>query len=85
MGFTLKIITPEKLFFEGEVDSLKAPGLDGLFGVLKDHANMVAGLGEGILTTQSSGKNLDFKVSGGFVEVNDNVVAVIADSAEAID
>lgn len=84
MGFTLKIVTPEKLFFEGEVESLKAPGLDGLFGVMQNHAKMISGLGEGILTAQSAGKELKFKIAGGFAEVNDNVMAVIADSAEEL-
>ena len=82
MALTLKIVTPETLLFEGEIQGVKAPGIDGLFGVLNNHAPMLAALGEGDLTATAAGKDLVFAISGGFLEVNDNVVSVMADTAE---
>ena len=82
MSFQLNIITPEKKVFEGTVDTVKCPGLDGLFGILTDHAAMVSALGDGKLVYTSGGKDTEVKVSGGFLEVNDNVCSVMADSAE---
>jgi F-type H+-transporting ATPase subunit epsilon len=82
MSFKLNIITPEKKVFEGDVESIKCPGLDGLFGVLSSHAPMVSALGEGTLVYKSEGKETEVKISGGFLEVNDNVCSVMADSAE---
>lgn len=82
MSFKLKIITPEKKVFEGDVDSIKCPGLDGLFGILSGHAPMVSALGDGTLTYDSAGSSKEVKISGGFLEVSNNVCSVMADSAE---
>ena len=82
MSFKLNIITPEKKVFEGEVESLKCPGLDGLFGVLSGHAPMVSALGDGTLSYEASGETKDVKISGGFLEVSNNVCSIMADSAE---
>jgi F-type H+-transporting ATPase subunit epsilon len=82
MSFTLKLITPEKKVFEGVVDSLKCPGLDGFFGILSSHAPMVSALGSGELSYESGGKSNTVKISGGFLEVSKNVCSVMADSAE---
>ena len=43
----LKIITPERLIFEGEAELVQLPGSDGLFEILKGHAPMIASLGKG--------------------------------------
>ena len=82
MSLTLKIITPEKKVFEGDVESVKCPGLDGLFGVLTGHAPMVSALGEGTLSYEAGGQTKDVKISGGFLEVSNNVCSIMADSAE---
>ena len=81
MALTLKIVTPETLLFEGTVEGIVAPGIDGLFGVLNNHAPLLSALGEGQLTATVSGKDLIFDISGGFLEVNDNVISVMADTA----
>ena len=82
MSFQLNIITPEKKVFEGTVESVKCPGLDGLFGILSGHAPMVSALGDGKLVYTSAGKETVVKVSGGFLEVKDDVCSVMTDSAE---
>jgi F-type H+-transporting ATPase subunit epsilon len=82
MALTLKLITPEKKVFEGDVESIKCPGIDGLFGVLSGHAPMVSALGEGKLVYTNEGKETVVKISGGFLEISKNVCSVMADSAE---
>ncbi len=82
MAFSLKIITPENKVFEGDVESVKCPGLDGLFGILSSHAPMVSALGDGTLTYVVGGQETQVKISGGFLEVSNNVCSVMADSAE---
>ena len=82
MAFKLNIITPEKEVFEGTVESVQCPGLDGLFGILSSHAPMVSALGDGALTYVIEGKEEEIKISGGFLEVSNDVCSVMADSAE---
>ena len=84
MSFKLMIITPEAKVYEGEADSLSAPGLNGSFGILNNHAPMVSGLGNGEIILTSAGSEKKFKVDGGFLEVSKNVVSVMADSAEEV-
>jgi len=82
MSFQLNIITPENKVFEGTVETVKCPGLDGLFGILSGHAPMVSALGDGTLVYTSGGKDTEVKISGGFLEVQDDVCSVMTDSAE---
>jgi len=82
--FSLEIIGPDKVVFRGEATSLTAPGVDGLFQVLYNHAPLLAQLGIGPMTVKSSGgQDTDFAVSGGFVEVRNNHVVVLVDTVEA--
>ncbi len=82
MSFTLKLITPERQVFDGVVDSVRLPGLDGGFGVLNNHAPLISGIAIGELLYDADGKRHSVKLTGGFVEVKDNQVSVLADSAE---
>ena len=82
MSFQLKIITPEKQVFEGTVESLKCPGVDGLFGILTGHAPMVSALGDGDLVYVNGGSETAVKISGGFLEVENDVCSVLADSVK---
>ncbi|MBI5833070.1 MAG: ATP synthase F1 subunit epsilon [Armatimonadetes bacterium] len=81
--FTLEIVTPERLVFQGEVTTLQAPGLDGLFGVLHNRAPLLAGLGPGAVTyTTEEGETKYLAISGGFFEVAQNKAVLLADTAQ---
>ena len=67
--FHFDLVSPEKLVFSGEVDQVDVPGSEGDFGVLADHAPLVAMLRPGILTIVG-GNARRFVVRGGFAEVN---------------
>lgn len=83
MAFKLKILTPEKTVFDAEVDSLVAPGADGGFGVLTDHAPMICGIGTGVLAADQVGSPLYFALQGGVAEIVRNEMIILADAARA--
>ena len=79
-SFKLKVVTPDEVFFEGDVVSVVAPGALGYLGILKNHAPFVTTVSEGNLTFRSDeGKTSTFKVEGGFLEVLGNRVLVLTD------
>ncbi len=83
-SFSLEIIGPDKVVYRSDATSLTAPGVDGLFQVLYNHAPLLAQLGIGRMTVKApDGKDTDFAVSGGFVEVRNNHVVVLVDTVEA--
>ncbi|MCC6369712.1 MAG: ATP synthase F1 subunit epsilon [Bacteroidia bacterium] len=76
----LEIITPDKKLFEGSVKQASFPGSDGSFGVLDNHAPMIATLKSGkVELTEENGNKLEFFVKGGVVEVLKNNVIVLAE------
>ena len=81
--FTLEIVTPRKVVFKGEVESFSAPGVVGGFQVLYNHAPLLAEIGIGeVKLKDMAGSEAFFATSGGFVDVVDNHVTVLAETAE---
>ncbi len=78
----LEIVTPEKRVLDAEVDSVTVPTATGEAGILPNHAPLISALKPGILAYSNKGTTEKLAVSGGFVEVNDNTVSVLADTAE---
>ncbi|HCI86766.1 MAG TPA: F0F1 ATP synthase subunit epsilon [Dehalococcoidia bacterium] len=81
----LAVVTAEGESFSGEVDAVVAPGGLGEFTVLPSHARMISSLAPGILRFDQSGDSVSLALSGGFLEVSDNIVTVLADAAERDD
>jgi F-type H+-transporting ATPase subunit epsilon len=80
--FQIDIATPEKLLFQQTAQSAQIPGKDGYMGILPGHAALLSELGEGTLSVTADGQTRNFTVTGGYVEIRDNHVRVLADSAE---
>lgn len=79
----LQLITPEKIFFEGDIVQVNIPGTEGEFGVLVGHAPFVSTLKRGVvLVDGADGKQRVILVSGGVAEVNQTQVVVLAEHAE---
>lgn len=78
----LVLLTPTKKLFEVETSELSLPALNGEMGVLPNHESYMAQLGYGVLSYVQEGKTYYFAVEAGMVEVANNVVTVLADSAE---
>lgn len=78
---TVSVISPEKVLFEGTAMSVLAPGFDGELGILTGHAPLMTVLGTGVLRVEGAGEAQRFKVQGGFLQVVDNTVRVVTESA----
>lgn len=79
----LKIVSPEKVEFDGEVISVMVPGTKGNFEILVDHAPIISSLERGIVKfTQPDGEVNELTILGGFVEVQKNVVSVCVEIKE---
>ncbi len=76
------IIAPEASLYEGEADALVVPAYDGHVGILPNHAPFMTLLGRGILTLRLAGKAQTYAVDGGFLQVLDNTVRVVAENVE---
>jgi F-type H+-transporting ATPase subunit epsilon len=79
---TLELATPTRLIVSAEVDEVVVPGSQGYFGVLPGHAPLLATLGIGELTYRIGREEYDVAVVGGFTEVRNDKVIILADSAE---
>jgi len=82
--FHFELTSPEQLVFSGEVEHVVVPGSEGEFGVLADHAPLIAMLRPGILTILGPNEQR-FVVRGGFAEVNPNGLTVLADFAAPVE
>jgi len=77
--FEIEIATPEKLIIKQAAESAQIPGKDGYMGILPGHAALLSELGQGELSITSGGRTDSYNVTGGYVEVRDNHVRVLAD------
>jgi len=84
-GLHFDLVSPEKLLFSGAVDQVDVPGSEGDFGVLAGHAPFVTTLRPGVLTVHREGGTLRVAVSGGFAEVSDKGLTVLADVAVPVE
>jgi len=83
MALTLDIVTPERRVLSVSCDEVRAPGVQGGFGVRLNHEPFMTALQPGRLTYVEGGREHHFAVGGGFLQVADNRVIVLADTAEA--
>ena len=83
---TVEVITGERsLYSESGVELVSAPGAEGTLGILPNHAALISLLDAGELVLKKGGSEDRMVVFGGFIEVLNNKVLVLADSAERID
>lgn len=81
--FDLEIVTPKKVTYRGAVTSFTAPGVIGGFQVLRSHAPLLSSLAVGeVKIVDAGGLESRYATSGGFVEVRDNKVVMLAETAE---
>ncbi len=83
MPLTLDIVTPERRVLSVTTDEVRAPGAQGGFGVRLDHEPFMTSLAPGRLTYLEGGQEHHYAVGGGFLQVAENRVIVLADTAEA--
>lgn len=82
----LEVVTPSRTVLKTTAESVIVPTVDGLMGFMANHAPLVAGLTVGIVEYGPERQTKQrIAVSGGFVEVSDNKVTILADAAELAD
>ena len=72
----LEIITPEQIYFSGEVSMVTLPGTVGSFTLWDQHAPLISSLKSGVIAYETPTGNKELNIDGGFVEVSNNVVTV---------
>ena len=82
MALQLDVITPERRLLSEQVDAVTVPALGGELGILPGHTPLISQLQTGVLSFVQGGATRRMMVSGGFVEVSDDRVSVLADLAE---
>jgi F-type H+-transporting ATPase subunit epsilon len=80
--FTLKLFTPYKSVYEDQVEAIILPGEMGEFGMLYQHTKFASTLKPGMIRFVREGKTFKYAVSGGFVEIHEGGMTVLADSME---
>lgn len=80
--FQLEVATPERLFVDEQVSEAELPGSNGYIGVLAGHAPLLSALGAGVLSFGSGEGQRFLAIDGGFVEIFENHVRVLAERAE---
>jgi len=77
----VSVISPEKTVYDGEADSVIVPAWDGQLGIMKGHAPMLVLLGEGEMRVKEGASEERFLISGGFLQVVNDVVTVLSERA----
>ena len=79
----LQVVTPDKTVVNEEVETVICPGLLGEFGIMPNHAPLLAALKIGRLIYRTKGQDHHLFIGGGFADVHKNICSVLAESAEA--
>lgn len=81
-AFNLQIVTPDRLFFEGEVDAVIVRTTEGDVAIFKDHINYVATLDIGHAKIKNGENYKDAVISGGFIQVGEDKTTIVTEAAE---
>ena len=80
---SVRVVSPERIVFEGEASALVAPAWDGLVGILPGHASMLTLLGAGTVRAERPRGGTDsFRVEGGIVKVDEGRVTILTERAD---
>lgn len=79
---TLEVVSPERLVLHTPVEYVSLPSIEGLYGILPRHAPMLIALKTGVVHYREGGVKRGVAIRGGFAEVNEHQVVVLAEQAE---
>ncbi len=85
MTIRCEIVSQDRTVFEGDVDIVVLPGMDGEMGILPHHAPLLTTLKYGYIKVRNKGVETVFTVAGGVAEIQPDIVTVLADSAENVE
>ncbi len=84
MPIRCEIVSHDRMVFEGDVDMVIAPGSSGEMGILPNHAPLLGTLEYGVVKVRLQGQEEVFTVAGGIIEVQPDIVTILADVAENV-
>ena len=85
MPIRCEIVSQDRLVYEGDVDIVTVPGTLGEMGILPGHAPLLSTLEMGVIRVKSDEQEEVFTVTGGFIEVQPDIVTIMADAAENVE
>ena len=85
MPIRCEIVSQDRLVYEGEADIVIVPGSLGEMGILAGHAPLLSTLDLGVIRVKSGNDEQVFTVTGGFIEVQPDIVTIMADAAENVE
>ncbi|HOD04593.1 MAG TPA: F0F1 ATP synthase subunit epsilon [Anaerolineaceae bacterium] len=85
MPIRCEIVSQDRIVFQGDVDIVVLPGVEGVMGILPNHAPLLSVLQYGYITVRMGREEEVFTVAGGVVEVQPDQVTVLADAAENVE
>ena len=78
----LEVVNPYEVFFEGRIESIVLPTVDGQYGIMPGHSPIVVAVAPGIARVEMDGETKVFTVSEGFAEIGQHVVVIVCNAAE---
>ena len=78
----LDVVTPQKLAYSEQVDLIEGPAIDGLIGILPDHAPLVTAMRIGVVRVVKDGEEIQIAISDGFMEVQPDQINLVVRTAE---
>ncbi len=78
----LDVVTPQKLAYSEQVDLIEGPAIDGLIGILPDHAPLVTAMQIGVVRVVKDGEEIQIAISEGFMEVQPDRINLVVRTAE---
>jgi F-type H+-transporting ATPase subunit epsilon len=84
MPIRCEIVSQDRMVYEGDADIVLVPGINGEMGILPHHAPLLSTLSFGILKVRHQGEEEVFTIAGGVIEVQPDLVTVLADAAENV-
>lgn len=85
MPIRIEIVSQDRMVYQGDADVVVLPGSDGEMGILPNHAPLLSTLKYGICKVRSQGQEEIFAIAGGIVEVQPDLITVLANAAENVE
>jgi F-type H+-transporting ATPase subunit epsilon len=85
MTIRCEVVSQDRTVFEGDVDIVVIPGMDGEMGILPNHSALLSTIRLGVVKVRYSGAEENFTITGGLVEVQPDIVTILADAAENVE
>ena len=85
MPIRCEIVSQDRPIYEGDVDIVVIPGVDGIMGILPNHAPVLTTLNYGVIQVRTGETEENFTVAGGVAEIQPTIVTILADRAENVE